>query len=507
MSKNKRSFAIIAGILLFTVISFTFIKLSKKPQPEHVLPIPNALAYPGAEGYGKETRGGRNGKVFYVNSLMDSGPGTLREALESKGPRMVLFEVAGNIQLRDNISITSPYITIAGQSSPGDGVVISGAGIVIQTSEVILRYLRIRPGDNNYKDVNGKIDKSKDTKDWDGITIIPTTEPISNIVIDHCSISWGIDEGIGLNDGGYAISNVTISNSIISEGLDDSHHEKGPHSKGILLNKSTNFSKGKHCYNISFYANLFAHNSQRNVMCSEGNEMEFINNMVYNFVRGTIVKPDAKASIIGNFYKPGVNTRPQVGVSPGHNGIKSRGIQVIQPKESQSALYYLFDNVGIGRIPGATPGENEWDEVWFFDHQAPQDADTITFMADQPPVELSGIIPWSSDQVPENLVDRVGAIYPARDAVDERVLSETMEGMGNIINSQNQVGGYPVLEVAEPRLDSDLDGMPDAWEIQNGYDPDRQDGDQDANGDGYSNLEHYLNQWEIQEVKDFQETP
>lgn len=454
------------------------------------------LAFPSAVGYGKHTIGGRRGQVIYVTSLADSGPGTFRAALEASGPRVVLFKIGGTITLTDNVLIRDPFITVAGQSSPGGGILIRGAGIQIQASEVILRHLRIRPGDNDYRDVNGKINESNDTKDWDGITILPNQESLSNIIIDHCSISWGIDEGIGINDGGKSIYNLTVSNCIISEGLNDSHHEKGPHSKGVLINMATNFDTNQHAYNITFYANLFVHNLQRNVMLSEGNEMEFINNLVYNFGRGTILKPDSKASIVGNFYKAGPDTRDQADVIPGLGGVKNRGIQIILPNESGTASFYLYDNVGIGRDTESFPGVAEWDEVWYFSEQAPSDSGTLAFMSESAPRELSGIKPWPAKQVPNKILPSCGATLPVRDEVDNRIVNEVKAGTGNIRDSQNQVGGYPNMDSGEQILDTDLDGMPDKWENSEGFDPNEPDGTLDSNGNGYTNLEEFLNSLE-----------
>lgn len=434
------------------------------------------LAFPTATGYGKYTVGGRNGKLIWVSNLNDEGPGSLRNALRLKGPRTILFEVSGIIDVGTPLNISNPYVTLVGQSAPGQGITIrnSGKGSVIRvlTSEVILRGLRIRKGRWNEKE------------DGDCISIKPTNGKISNIVIDHCSLSWATDEIIGINDGGSAVFNVSITNNIISEGLSG-----GPdRNKAVLLNKASDPANGKHIFNVTFYQNLFAHNRNRNVMCSESNEMEFINNYIYNFNRGTVIKPGAKVSIIGNYYKAGANTKSNnSAIKSGLNGIKNRGILVIRPQIESDASYYLYDNVGLGRTSQSTPGENEWDEVW-----TPASIYDNKHITSTPPRTLSGINPIPATEVSSILQD-VGAIAPKRDEIDQRIIDNVLQGTGFSISNQIEVGGYLDHSEDVGPLDTDKDGMPDRWENDHGYDPEVYEENQDSDNDGYSNLEEYLN--------------
>ena len=433
------------------------------------------LAFPSALGYGKYTKGGRGGEVIEVTNLEDSGPGSFRAAVNAEGPRTIIFKVAGTIDLHKPVNIVNPFVTIAGQSAPGQGVTIRnsvhGSVIRIQCSEVIIRGLRIRKG------------RWSNREDGDCISISPLKSKISNIIIDHCSMSWATDEIIGINDAGRAIFNVSITNNIISEGLSG-----GPdRNKAVLLNKASDPANGKYIYNVTFYGNLFAHNRNRNVMCSEFNEMEFINNYIYNFNRGTVLKPGAKVSVIGNFYKAGKNTGPKEHLKPGHNGVKNRGILIVRPYINSDAAYYLSDNIGLGRSPDIEPGMNEWDEVWIVDSTYKKQ-----YLVNTPPRVLSGIKPIRASEVP-NILTSVGAAAPVRDEIDQRIINDVLNGTGSSIRNQDQVGGFIAIGGSTSPPDTDGDGMPDFWEEENGHNPNIDENAQDADGDGYTNLEEYLN--------------
>ena len=433
------------------------------------------IAFPTAIGYAKNTVGGRAGRVIKVTNLDDSGPGSLREALQSHGKRTVVFTTGGIINLQSPIFITEPYVTVAGQTSPGGGITINGAGIYISTSQVIIRYLRIRPG------------YSESDYQGDCITIIPRDSNISNIIIDHCSLTWAYDECIGFNDGGFSIYNVSVTNCIIAEALKAGG---GPDfAKGVLLNKASNYAQGSYIYNTTFYANLFAHNENRNVMCSEHNEMEFTNNLIYNFVRGTIVKSHSKVSIIGNFYKPGSNTIDHHGVQPGVEGVRNRGIQVIDPDLPSTAAYYLRDNIGLGRSREFSGNENEWMEVWSFNDSS---TDGSQYQVSAPPRALSGVSALSATDVPQHVLKNVGANLPKLDLIDRRIIKDVFQSSGNSIVTEEEVGGYVPVASGKEILDSDNDGMADSWEMRNSLDPDSLDSHLYSNGDSYTNLERYF---------------
>ena len=186
--------------------------------------IQSQPAFPGAQGFGSTTKGGRDGKLFFVTNLNSDGPGSFREACEAKGPRIVIFRVGGTITIEKSISIQNPYITIAGQSAPGDGICIRGAAIKITTHDVIVRGLRIRIGDGPGPAPDNR----------DGLSIANNSKQPYNIIIDHCSISWAIDENFQL---WYPCNSITIQWCIISEGLHNSLHPKRPHSSGLIIDK------------------------------------------------------------------------------------------------------------------------------------------------------------------------------------------------------------------------------------------------------------------------------
>ena len=461
---------------------------------------PPALpAFPGAEGFGSTTPGGRGGRIIAVTNLNDSGPGSFREACEAEGPRIVIFRTGGIIRLRKKVMVYYPYLTIAGQSAPGDGICISGAQLHIAAHDVIVRGLRFRIGDER--------DGAK-AENRDGITIsnpwlhsaksrirargsdpaqpaltresrreleTPAPDypgrsaklspdlPPHNIIIDHCSISWGIDENVST---WFTTRDVTIQWCIISEALDNSLHPEGGHSKGLLIGRY--YSR-----NISLHHNLLAHNDDRNPRIQSGTHVEFINNVIYNWrVRSSEVGPDETlVHIIGNFYKPGPDT---------HRGWQRRGIMISRGATANTRVY-LQGNFGDFR---RTAADDDWREV----------EGGISFRAEGQVFTPSGITAESAQSAYQAVLAGAGATAPQRDAVDERVVNEVRSGRGRIIDSPLEVGGWPVYAPGAPPPDRDQDGMPDAWEVEHGLDPDNPaDGRGDRDGDGYTNVEEYFN--------------
>ncbi|NJL55652.1 hypothetical protein HC928_10960, partial [bacterium] len=209
---------------------------------------------------------GAAGRVIYVTNLNDDGPGSLRDAAEANGPRIVMFRTSGTIRLRDVIRIKNPFIYIAGQTAPGDGIAIEGGGFSIQTHDVLIRYLRIRPGDAR----NGASPQSRDA-------VAVAEEGIYNVVLDHNSFSWGVDENASI---WFPVRNVTYSYNIIAEGLMYSIHPAGKQGYGMLL--------GHHATNISIHNNLFAHNNERNPIIQGGTESGVIDPAERAMVREVI---------------------------------------------------------------------------------------------------------------------------------------------------------------------------------------------------------------------------
>jgi pectate lyase len=428
----------------------------------------NIPAFPGAEGYGTETVGGRGGQVIEVTNLNDNGPGSLREAIETAGPRIVVFRVGGTIELQSRFIITHPYITIAGQTAPGEGITIKGNGenSVDGTHDVIIRYIRFR---------------GTRVGNMDCLNIVYGSY---NVVIDHCSFSWGMDETISVSAKSH---DVTIQWCIIAEGL------QTPTSKGSLVSSGS--------YNVSIHHSLYAHNGERNAKMKgypvelEGNPAyyDYVNNVVYNWEGyAHSVAGSGKGNVIGNYFKPGPNT----------NTYPQRR-EIVRQQHEEGRQIYARDNIGPTCPQGC---ESDWDAGMFLwkgveynggmisDISGDYDSNGYGTRTDTPipapPVEtLSATVAY--DRVLENS----GVVFPFRDAVDERVVNDVINGSGNIIMDPSEVGGWPILNSGIPPTDTDHDGIPDDWEITNGLDiNDPSDGLLDADEDGYTNVEEYINE-------------
>jgi hypothetical protein len=413
-------------------------------------------AFPGAEGFGANAKGGRGGDVIFVTNLNDSGAGSLRAALEASGPRTVVFQTGGTITLKSAIEIKNPYITIAGQTAPGGGIAIKMDGsntddaIIINTHDVILRHLRIRRGPVP----EGSIEHG------DALTILGGHD----IIIDHSSLSWGHDETLSTWFSPY---NITIQRSIISEGL------KPGGGKGALIGDGTN--------QVTMYSNLFAHNWMRNAYFEneQGTTVtsQFVNNVIYNWgYHGTQVGWEqglTQVNVIGNYYKPGQDYD------------KSLYNEIMAWYGSEHSKVYVKGNIGPRR---PNDSMDEWSIVGGWDTAAPTSHRSLTpFKAPNLPV-LSALEAYNK------VLQEAGATKPGRDAVDERVINDVKNGTGRIIDNPSQVGGWPNLAKGTPPDDKDKDGMPDVWEKQNGFNPNNADDrNGDADRDGYTNLEEYLN--------------
>ncbi|MFC0318431.1 MULTISPECIES: polysaccharide lyase [Olivibacter] len=464
------------------------------------LPQADIPAFPGAEGGGAYSFGGRGGKVIVVTSLADSGPGTLREACEQGGARIVVFNVAGIIRLKTPLIIRAPYITIAGQSAPGDGVCVAGESVWINTHDVIIRFMRFRRGETWV----GRRD--------DAIG----GNPIGNIMVDHVSASWGLDENMSMyrhmyNDStGKAMEeklgtvNITIQNSIFSEALDTWNHAFGSTLGGE---------------NCTFMRNLWADNAGRNPSIGWNGVFNFANNVVFNWVHRSTDGGDYKAmyNIINNYYKPGPLTPKDSPV----------GYRIIKPESGRSKLPYVV--FGRLHVAGNIVEGNErvtkdnWDggvQIEGKDGNEMSLETAKTYFAkmkyDKPlPMAKISILP--TKEAYNYVLDNVGATLPKRDPVDTRVIEQVRTGKINylkdvklpetqfehrrlpidsykqgIITDISQVGGYPEYK-GTPYKDSDKDGMPDEWEKKNGLNPNDPSDASKYTDNGYTNIENYLN--------------
>ena len=439
------------------------------------------LAFPTAEGYGKYTIGGRGGVVYEVTNLDDSGEGSLRAAVEAEKPRTVVFRTSGTIDLKSALEITNPYITIAGQTAPGDGITLKRYPLVISADEVIIRYIRVRLGDES-----GASD--------DAISSRYT----NNLILDHVSASWSIDETLSIYHG----RNVTVQWSIISESLYESHHEKGGyHGFGGIWGSD----------NSTYHHNLLAHHSSRNPRFASGcGNTDYRNNVLYNWgfhscYGGEAVQIDSdrflfcNINMVANYQKAGPATVP---------GEVSH--RIAAPWSRNTA-----DGYGKWHISGNVIEGNEWvsENNWLGGVQPQGGAGHFDALRLDEPWPAMPI----NQETPENayvsVLAHAGASLPKRDAVDLRIIDEvkngyaTFEGatyethqkvadparMSGIIDSQEDVGGWPVLESLLAPGDSDHDGMPDEWESSNGLDPANADDRNQVADDGYTMLEKYLN--------------
>ncbi|HEX6428067.1 MAG TPA: polysaccharide lyase [Niastella sp.] len=457
------------------------------------LPQADILAFPGAEGGGAYSFGGRGGKVIVVTSLEDRGPGTLREACETGGARIVVFNVAGIIRIKSPLIIRAPYITIAGQTAPGDGVCIAGESVWINTHDVIIRYMRFRRGETNV----GRRD--------DAIG----GNPIGNIMIDHVSASWGLDENMsmyrhmyndstGIPEQKLGTVNITIQNSIFAEALDTYNH-----SFGSTLG-------GENC---TFMRNMWANNTGRNPSVGWNGTFNFVNNVVFNWMHRSSDGGDYRAmyNFINNYFKPGPVTSKTSPV--GHRFLK--------PESGRSKLkYHVYGRAYVhGNIMEGYDAitKNNWAGGVQVEEQ--KDAAEYTdFIKWNEPLPMPKMTIVSANEAFGYVIKNAGATLPKRDAVDARIAEQVRTGKitykegvplpttqfehrklpidsykQGIITDPAQVGGYPEYK-GTPYKDSDNDGMPDDWEIKHGLNPkNAADASQDKNKDGYTNIEDYLN--------------
>ena len=450
-------------------------------------------AFPGAEGGGAFTVGGRGGKVYVVTNLNDNGSGSFRYACEQGGARIVVFNVAGIIRLKSPVIIRAPYITIAGQTAPGDGVCIAGESVWVDTHDVVVRYMRFRRGETVV------------TRRDDGLG----GNPVGNIMIDHVSASWGLDENMSMYRHVYERNsekpqklptvNVTIQNSIFSEALDTYNHAFGSTIGGL---------------NSTFMRNLWANNIARNPSVGMYGDFGFVNNVIFNWWNRSADGGDNNSlyNFINNYYKPGP-------ITPDNQPIRHR---ILKPESGRSpekkTLYgkvYANGNIIEGNEKVT---KDNWDGGIQIEDMPNAGRYTDSIRSNTPfPMAKFPIL--SAQEAYKYVLANVGASLPKRDPVDTRVIEEVRTGKivysekakppvggeyikrrlpvdsykKGIISDISQVGGYPEYK-GTPYKDSDNDGMPDTWETKHGLNPkSANDASADRNKDGYTNIEEYLN--------------
>ncbi|WP_221032390.1 hypothetical protein [Actomonas aquatica] len=433
------------------------------------------IAFPGAEGYGRFAQGGRGGRVIAVTNLNDSGPGSLRAAVEAEGPRTVVFNVSGRIDLKSKLIVRGPnsQLTVAGQTAPGLGICISNYNFgMLGARDVIIRYVRVRPGNTSGTTLDGMGMASAD-----------------NCIIDHCSISWTLDEAFSSRSG----KNITLQRTLISEALNAAGHK--------------NYKPGtQHGYAASiggdvgsFHHNLLAHNAGRNWSLAGGldkhaghtyaGRLDITNNVVYNWSKRATDGGAHEVNFVNNYYQPGPATTFFYALNAQYGGFP--GTQRYYFAGNVMPGHFGLENQADGRIAttergGTLPQDySPWSDTPFFP---------------------SYVTTQSAEEARADVLADVGCNFPALDPHDERILREVREGtftyrgsvtgLPGLPDSQEDVGGwddYPEVHRAAD-WDTDGDGMPDAWEREHGFDPhDPSDGAADRNGDGFTNLEDYLN--------------
>ncbi|WP_317175563.1 T9SS type A sorting domain-containing protein [Pontibacter beigongshangensis] len=434
------------------------------------------LAFPGAEGFGRFTTGGRGGSVIEVTNLNDSGAGSLRAAVMAAGARTVVFRVSGTIALKSRLSITVPNLTIAGQTAPGDGITIKDYPVVINADNVIIRYLRFRMGDEANQEADALEARFR-----------------KNIIIDHCSMSWSTDECVSL----YANENTTLQWCLIAESLRNSAHAKGAHGYGGVWG-------GRYA---SFHHNLLAHHDSRNPRLGEEAGKAFAltdltdvrNNIIFNWGGNSMYGGEAmNVNIVNNYYKPGPAT--------------SKGERIISIDKNKNQGTEVYDRWGKffidgNFVEGSTRATNDnWTygvyNQFHGSYGTVPEADKQAMRMSAPhPIE-GNVTTHTAQEAYELVLEKTGASL-VRDAVDLRIIenvrNKTFTANGSngstkgIIDSQNDVGGWPELQSLPAPADTDRDGMPDAWETEHSLDPNNPaDRNGDFNGDGYTNLEKYL---------------
>lgn len=425
------------------------------------------VAFAGVEGYGSDTTGGRGGNVIHVTTLADSGVGSLRWALDQSGPRTIVFDVSGSIQLKSQIKVTNGDVTIAGQTAPGEGIVIEGARVRIMDDNVIVRGVHFRPGDG----------AGMEADDRDGLMIGTLDNPVSNVVVDHNSFQWAVDENLSING---SVHKVTLSNNIIAEGLGNSIHSKGEHSKGLIVS-TWGIEDGAAVSEISIVKNLMAGNNARNPEIKAGQSVEVINNYTYNYGMSHVVYYLGGAS--GGILETSINVIGNV-MTPGPSS-QDYKVPVALAAMGEGSNIYLSDNLWTKKATDADGNQDQKSLTW--------DSGGAKYLSNTATTGSNKVEILDSQDVAEHVLANAGASPNSRDSVDQRIIDETASGSGHIPDSVEDAGGRAHNSGAKAAADTDRDGMPDWFETLYGFDPKKWDANGDKDKDGFTNIEEYIN--------------
>ncbi|WP_225890042.1 pectate lyase family protein [Indioceanicola profundi] len=419
--------------LCLTVAAFAGTSL---PQPAAAA---DPLAFPGAQGWAAETKGGRGGRIIKVTTLAATGPGSFAEAVATKGPRIVVFEVGGVIDLeRTALKITEPFLTIAGQTAPSPGITFIRGGLDIVTHDVIVQHIRVRPGEAEQPKMGGM--------DFDAIA---TLGGAYNVIVDHCSLTWATDENLSAS--GPRVQGdtpeewrrntshrITFSNNIIAEGLAYSSHAKGEHSKGSLIHDNVS--------DILIIGNLYSNNMERTPLFKGGVRGAIVNNLIYNpgqkAIHYNLIAQEwgdhpfqlGQMSVVGNVMRAGPDTWD--------------GLPLVMVGGSGDVELHMADNLTMDRLGRPLP------EFGLYT-TAPIKVSRL----DSPPVWPEGLKALPAEAVQDAVIKNAGARPWERDPVDARIVADVIEGRGAIIDSEKEVGGYPVVKETRAPFD------PAAWNL------------------------------------------
>jgi hypothetical protein len=459
------------------------------------------VAFPGAEGYGRLTTGGRGGAVYEVTNLNDSGAGSLRDAIGKTGTRTIVFRVSGTIALKSYLKISQGNVTIAGQTAPGDGICLSNYTLSVQANNVIVRFIRSRLGDTTI------VRNSSGTPllNSKGLPLHVEDDAAHgmgtyrNIIIDHCSFSWSIDEAASFYDN----IDFTMQWCLVSESLYNSYHVKGEHGYGGIWGGQ----------GATFHHNLLAHHTSRNPRFngsrySKQPDLEIVdyrNNVIYNWGDNSAYGGEGgNQNMVNNYYKPGPAT------------IGSKRYRILDLTQFYYAPSERPDTVHAGKfyIDGnfVEGNSNASNDNWTY---GVQNATTAQKNKSRvfTPFPTSVISTQTATDAYISVLNYVGACIPKRDAIDTRIFNEVLNGtvtygdksypkshngldttkIYGIIDSQETVGGWPVLNSLPAPLDSDHDGMPDEWEVSHSLNPNDASDRNNIDASGYTMLEVYLN--------------
>lgn len=424
------------------------------------------LSFPDAEGSGRFTTGGRGGAVYIVTTLADSAKkppaGSLRWALNKTGPRTIVFAISGTIELKSRLEVTKGDVTIAGQTAPGDGICLKDHPFIVDADNVIIRCIRFRCGNNISSEVAP-----------DAVSIIRH----KNIIIDHCSMSWSVDEAASFYDN----ENFTLQWCLISESLYNAGHPKGAHGYGGIWGGM----------GVSFHHNLLASHTSRNprfcgaryhLASKEAELVDFRNNVIFNWGFNSAYGGEmGKQNMINNYFKSGPATK------------KSVQNRILEPFDSLGRWY--IDGNFVKGFPDVT--SNNWARGVQGDFANDPDIRVTS------PFICASVQTQSAGEAYKLVLKKAGAILPKRDVLDKRIIRETKSGKctygdsygshTGILDSQRNTEGWPELKTYNVRADSDNDGMPDTWERSMGLNPNDPEDRNKISPSGYTMLEQFIN--------------